>query len=125
MRRDKTYTGLLCKKACRRYVKKLVEGKKEGNFMCVKQISPYAAFRPSWTRQRGIGAGTCSLFANAPHATDCTPRFDTIFDSKSGRAFPSLSAFSAFRRPRFHFQRVSPFHSLQSSASRLFTFIKS
>ena len=34
--------------------------------MCVKQISPYTAFRPSWTRQRVIGAGTCSLFANAP-----------------------------------------------------------
>ena len=82
--------------------------------MCVKQISPYAAFLPPWTRE--IGAHKCSLFANArQQIAPPPPRLDAIFDSKSGRAFPFLSPFRPFSPLTARvliFQRVSLIHSL-------------
>ena len=47
------------------------------------------------------------FFVRKCTATDCTPWFDAIFDHKSGRA-SSLSAFRAFRRPRFNFSASFP-----------------
>ena len=126
MRRDKTYTGLLYKKACRRYVKKISRKKERRKFhVCKGDIrSPYAAFRPSWTHQRGIRAGTCSLFAHAPQQIAPPGLTPYLTASLAELSLPS-PPFAPFVARVLIFQRVSPFHSLQSSASRLFTFIKS